>query len=187
MAIGRTFEESLKKRCAARNGKDGLTPITTDRGCDRSRSGRTRARAHLLRGRRHAHRHIERRNSPALEDRPGPRKRIRGLVETEAMIDGHALDELDREDFFALKSEGFSDKRIAALTGAAEAEVRAKRLAMGVRPFISASMRARPNSKRGRRTCTRLTSAAWPTKPCRATRRRIVVLGGRPEPHRAGD
>jgi carbamoyl-phosphate synthase large subunit len=56
------------------------------------------------------------------------------LVAAEADIRARGLAGLDREAMLAAKRDGFSDARLAELTGAAEAEVRARRHALGVRP-----------------------------------------------------
>ena len=51
-----------------------------------------------------------------------------------AILDrGLTLDQLDRDDFLRLKQSGFSDAYIAQLLNVSETEVRARRLALGVR------------------------------------------------------
>ncbi len=57
---------------------------------------------------------------------------IEKICTTERSIDAGAL--RDAKRLRALKRMGFSDRRIAALAGSVEAEVRAARLALGVRP-----------------------------------------------------
>ncbi len=53
MAIGRTFQESFQKALRGlETGVDGFDERTTRPRDDRERAGRSRARAHLLRGRR---------------------------------------------------------------------------------------------------------------------------------------
>ena len=181
MAIGRTFEESLQKALRGlETGKDGLTPITTDRAvivrevaepgperifyvADAMRIGMSNEEIHQL-----------------SKIDPWFLEKIRGLVETEAMIDGHALDELDREDFFALKSEGFSDKRIAALTGAAEAEVRAKRLAMGVRPVYKRVDTCAAEFETGTAYLYSTYERSMADEAMPSDKKKIVVLGGGP-------
>jgi carbamoyl-phosphate synthase large subunit len=59
---------------------------------------------------------------------------IAQVAEEVAAIDGRGVDELDAEDLLETKRVGLSDRRIAALTHADEADVRARRTALGVRP-----------------------------------------------------
>ena len=62
-------------------------------------------------------------------------RQIDDLVKVEASIAGHNLNELDVDDFWALKSRGFSDKRIAKLLADChENEVREARRVLGVEP-----------------------------------------------------
>src|SRR5690606_4958862 len=62
---------------------------------------------------------------------------IAEIVEIEQALGGHSLADLCAEGRFrALKRMGFSDLRLAQLVGASEADVRAQRLALGVRPVF---------------------------------------------------
>jgi carbamoyl-phosphate synthase large subunit len=58
---------------------------------------------------------------------------IAQVVEEIATVRGRGLDELGAEELLGLKRMGVSDRRIAALTGSGEADVRARRTALGVR------------------------------------------------------
>jgi carbamoyl-phosphate synthase large subunit len=58
---------------------------------------------------------------------------IAQVVEEVSAVDGRTLDELEAEDLFDAKRAGLSDRRVALLTGADEADVRARRTALGVR------------------------------------------------------
>src|SRR5581483_7804912 len=58
---------------------------------------------------------------------------IRGIVETEAEIKAKGLPQI-AGTFRRLKAMGFSDARLAVLTGHTEAQVTAARRALGVRP-----------------------------------------------------
>jgi carbamoyl-phosphate synthase large subunit len=59
---------------------------------------------------------------------------IQDLVETENKLKAVDLEELDHRRIFALKRKGFSDARLAVLLGVTEAQVRAHRHGLGVRP-----------------------------------------------------
>jgi len=60
---------------------------------------------------------------------------IRDIVDTEAKIAAHGLPP-HAQGMRALKAKGFSDARLAVLTKQTEAEVKAQRRALGVRPVF---------------------------------------------------
>ncbi|TVS17532.1 MAG: carbamoyl-phosphate synthase large subunit [Gammaproteobacteria bacterium] len=59
---------------------------------------------------------------------------IEDLISEEKALTGRALADLDRPWLYRLKRKGFADARLADLLGCAEAEVRARRLALDLRP-----------------------------------------------------
>jgi len=59
---------------------------------------------------------------------------IQDLVETEAQVRQAGLAALDAQRLYALKRQGFSDRRLARLTAATEQEIRELRHSLGVRP-----------------------------------------------------
>jgi len=61
-------------------------------------------------------------------------EKIRELVVSEGDLAGHTLETLPREALREAKRDGFSDRRIARLTGSTEAEVRARRIREGIVP-----------------------------------------------------
>ncbi len=182
MAIGRTFEESLQKALRGlETGKSGLDPITIDRNqilreiaepgperlfyvADGFRIGMTVDEIFEL----------------SKIDRWFLRQ-IEELVQIEKSIGGHNLNELDENDFWALKSRGFSDKRIAKLLADChENEVREARRVLGVEPvykrvdtcaaeFATTTAYLYSTFERSR------ISEAAPTN-----RKKVIVLGGGP-------
>ena len=103
---------------------------------------------------------------------------IEELMQTEAMLRGLTIGDLGADDWRRLKRDGFSDARLGALFGAAETEVRAARLAAGVKPVFKRVD-----------TCAAEFSAATAylystyEEECEAApaaRRKIMVLGGGP-------
>ena len=133
MAIGRTFKEALQKsirsleqdRWALTLGhpvsRDELRPLLSIPNPDRIfaigdayRTGFTTAEIHSLT-------HID----------PWFLENIREVIEFEREI--HASAATDPEVLRRAKQLGFADRRIAELTGATEAAVRARRLASGIR------------------------------------------------------
>jgi carbamoyl-phosphate synthase large subunit len=59
---------------------------------------------------------------------------IAELVQIEQSLAGYELDGLDETTMYALKRKGFADKRIGALLGVSEADVRARRRELGIKP-----------------------------------------------------
>ena len=56
------------------------------------------------------------------------------IIQTEESLRGGALEDLNEDDLRAIKAMGFADKRIAALLGTSERNVRERRWSMGIRP-----------------------------------------------------
>ena len=135
MAIGRTFQESLQKALRGlETGHNGLNetgvgieqlrheiavpgPERIFFLADGIRAGMTDEELHEL---------------SAID--PWFLNQVREIVETEDKLRGNPLSAFTKSDMLFLKRKGFSDGRLAQLTGAKEAEVRAARLAMGIRP-----------------------------------------------------
>jgi carbamoyl-phosphate synthase large subunit len=143
MAIGRTFQESLQK--ALRSLETGLTGLDEvvieglglgdDRNAIRAALGtptpdRLLQVAQAMRlGLSDADIHAACRIDPWFL------AEIRGIVETEAQIKAKGLPR-SAGALRRLKAMGFSDARLAVLTGHAEAEVTSARRALGVRPVF---------------------------------------------------
>ena len=141
MAIGRTFHESLQK--ALRSMEIGLSGLDDfvleglgkgdDKNVIREALGtpspdRILKVAQALRmGVDHEQIHTLCRIDPWFISR------LQEIVDMEAKVLTHGLPETERA-FRDLKSMGFSDARLAALSGLTEAEVARKRRSLGVRP-----------------------------------------------------
>ncbi len=141
MAFGRTFQESLQKALRGlETGKSGLDPTGLDLDADDDlvtlrrevkeagperifyladafRAGMSVADVHAL----------------SFVD-PWFLDQIEEIVAAEQALAGDGIAALDRPRLRALKRQGFSDMRIAALVGTDEAAVRALRHAHGLRP-----------------------------------------------------
>ena len=61
--------------------------------------------------------------------------RIQEIIDMEARVEAHGLP-ASAEQLRELKAMGFSDARLAKLAGPSEAEVRKRRIALGVRPVF---------------------------------------------------
>ena len=135
MAIGSSFQESLQKALRGlETGKDGLTTLSTDREeiiheiseagperifyvADAMRLGLTNDEIHEM---------------TSID--PWFLAQMRELIDIEKRVEGVNLADISREDLFFLKQKGFSDKRLAKLTGCHEDDVRNRRHALNIRP-----------------------------------------------------
>ncbi len=135
MAIGRTFQESFQKALRGLEvGVDGLNQKTRDRETlerelgdpgperiwyvgDAFENGFSMDEVHRLT-------HID----------PWFLAQIKEIVDLEMKLDDQKLAGVDRETLRELKRKGFSDRRLAYLFNAGEADVRTKRHALGIRP-----------------------------------------------------
>ncbi|HEY7084208.1 MAG TPA: carbamoyl-phosphate synthase large subunit [Hyphomicrobiaceae bacterium] len=143
MAIGRTFAESLQK--ALRGLESGLTGLDDlaldglgvgdDKNAIRAALGtptpdRILKVAQAMRlGVEHEQIYASCRIDPWFLER------IQEIVDLEARVRAHGLPPA-AESFRMLKSMGFSDARLATLARLTEAEVRTRRLALGIRPVF---------------------------------------------------
>jgi carbamoyl-phosphate synthase large subunit len=137
MAIGRTFQESFQKALRGLEvGVDGMNQRTRDRetietelgapGPDRIwyvgdafESGMSLEEVHELT-------HID----------PWFLVQIKDIVDIEMDLDDRKLEDVDAKRMRELKRKGFSDRRLAHLFKAKEAEVRARRHEFGIRPVF---------------------------------------------------
>jgi len=142
MAIGRTFQESLQKALRSLDtGLTGLDEIDIEGASDED-NGRAAVRARLVTPK------SDRllvcaealRRGLSVEDicaashfDPWFVRQIAEIIEKEAEIRANGLPK-DAVAFRALKAQGFSDARLAKLTGQRERDVRAARRKLGVRP-----------------------------------------------------
>jgi carbamoyl-phosphate synthase large subunit len=142
MAVGRTFQESLQKALRSLDtGLVGLDEIQIEGAADEDQ-GRAAVRARLVTPKAdrllvvaEALRRgltVEEICAAAHYD-PWFVRQIAEIIETEAEIRANGLPK-DAASFRALKAQGFSDARLAKLTGQRERDVRAARRKLGVRP-----------------------------------------------------
>ena len=145
MAIGRTFAESLQKALRGlETGLSGLDEVAIP-GLDPSgpverdlvRAQLTRATPDRLLVAAHALRlglSVEEVQEAAKYD-PWFLREMEKIVRAEERVRASGLP-ADAEGLRALKAMGFSDRRLAKLTGRTEADVAAARRALGVRPVF---------------------------------------------------
>ena len=179
MAIGSTFQESLQKALRGlETGKDGLTPITTDREdivhelceagperifyvADAFRIGMTVKEVQEM---------------TSID--PWFLVQIKELVDIEKRLEGVALDAVSAEEMFWLKQKGFSDKRLAAVMGVKEKEVREHRYALGIHPVYKRVDTCAAEFET--RTAYMYSTYQQECEAAPSDKKKIVVLGGGP-------
>jgi carbamoyl-phosphate synthase large subunit len=103
---------------------------------------------------------------------------IQDIIANEAQLAGQRVNDLDAASLRALKRKGFSDRRLAALLGTAETEVRQRRHALGVRPVYKRVDTCAAEFA----TATAYLYSSY-EEECEAkpsNRKKIMVLGGGP-------
>ncbi|MFN4263599.1 MAG: carbamoyl-phosphate synthase large subunit [Thioalkalivibrionaceae bacterium] len=181
MAIGRTFQESLQKALRGLEiGVDGLDPRLDPPEAEALRARLANPGPECVFYVADAFRlgmSIEDVYRLTAIDR-WFLAQIHELVQIERGISERILSEVEVEELFAWKQRGFSDRRLARLLGETEKAVRARRLALGVKPVYKRVD-----------TCAAefATSTAYLystyEEECEAaptTRDKIMVLGGGP-------
>ncbi|WP_332694964.1 carbamoyl-phosphate synthase large subunit [Bosea sp. (in: a-proteobacteria)] len=191
MAIGRTFQESLQKALRSlETGLDGLDEIEVEglgQGDDRNAvkaalSTPTPDRIlHVAQAMRLGFTDEQIHESCRID--PWFLAQMRGIVETEEKIRIHGLPQTPIA-LRQVKAMGFSDKRLAAVAGKTEEEVKALRRSLAVRPVFKridtcAAEFASP-------TAYMYSTYAMPFAGAAAdeaqpsTRKKVVILGGGP-------
>jgi carbamoyl-phosphate synthase large subunit len=132
MAIGRTFKEALGKawRSLERSEAD-LGGAVADPSLE-SLAAPTERRLYLVEAALRAGRSVDEVAAASSID-PWFVDQIAQVVEEAGRIDGRDLDDLDAGEVRRLKRAGLSDRRIGTLVSATEAQVRARRTALGER------------------------------------------------------
>ncbi|WBU53283.1 carbamoyl-phosphate synthase large subunit [Paracoccus sp. SCSIO 75233] len=141
MAIGRTFHESLQKALASmENGLTGLDDITIPGAAEEGKPAIIRALSNqtpdrirvIAQAMRHGLTDDEIHAVTAFE--PWFLARIREIIDAETRIRETGLP--DADGLRALKMMGFSDARLAALTGRDETDIRRTRHDQGINPVF---------------------------------------------------
>ena len=194
MAIGRTFKESLQKALRGLEtglaGLDEIEPVGPPEADDpleaillalgRPTPDRLRLVAQAFR------------QGAAPEDvrritgyDPWFLAQIHDLVHTEVLIAAHGLPAAATE-LHALKADGFSDARLARLTGRTEADVRATRHALAVRPVFkridtcAAEFEARTPYMYSTYETAAFGEERAECESRPSDRRKVIILGGGP-------
>jgi len=185
MAIGRTFQESLQKALRGlETGKVGLDPTGLDLADDTDLATLRREvkeagpeRVFYLGDAFRAGMSVEDVHALSFVD-PWFLDQIEELISIEQDVVAGGLDALDAWRLRRLKRKGFSDARLAQLTGTSESALRALRKAFGVRPVYK-----RVDSCAAEFATTTAYMYSTYEDECEANptgREKIMVLGGGP-------
>jgi carbamoyl-phosphate synthase large subunit len=140
MAIGRTFQESLQKALrgleTGRTGLNEMVRVRTKEDRNRIiRELRTTGADRIWFVADAFRSGFSLRDVAELTSiDPWFLVQIEDLVRVEDGLRGRTLASLDRDELWRLKRRGFADARLAELMSASEQDVRARRIALGVRP-----------------------------------------------------
>ena len=179
MAIGRTFQESFQKALRGlETGIDGLTERSSDRddiveeigepGPERILFVGDAFRIGMTLDEVHAETAID----------PWFLAQIEHIVTTEAQVRARALDSLTQAEMRHLKRMGFSDRRLAVLTGTHQHAVRAHRHALGVRPVYKRVDTCA--AEFATQTAYMYSTYEEECEAAPSSRKKIMVLGGGP-------
>jgi carbamoyl-phosphate synthase large subunit len=187
MAMGRTFKESVQKALRSlETNLAGFDEVAVEGGAEGVLAALGRPTPDRLRLAAQAFREgaslAEVRRVTAYD--PWFLRQIEEIVRTEEAVRAHGLPG-DAEALRELKADGFSDARLAKLAGLPEAEVRARRAALGVRPVYkrvdtcAAEFEARtPYMYSCYETAPLGEEPEDEARP--SDRRKVVILGGGP-------
>ena len=179
MAVGSSFQESLQKALRGlETGKDGLTPITSDREIiarEISEAGPERI-LYLADAMRVGMSDEEIHAKTSID--PWFLAQIRELVEIEKRVARRSLDSVTRQELLFLKKKGFSDKRLGKLFDVKEDAVRAKRHALGIRPVFKRVDTCAAEFET--RTAYMYSTYQDECEAAPSDKKKIIVLGGGP-------
>ncbi len=179
MAIGSTFKESFQKALRGlETGKDGFTPISSDREeivheiseagperifyvADAFRIGMTLDEVHQM-----------------TDIDMWFLVQIKELVDIEKRVAQVKLEDLTKEEMLFLKKKGFSDKRLANVLGVKEANVRRRRHELNVHPVYKRVDTCAAEFET--RTAYMYSTYQDECEAMPTDRRKIMVLGGGP-------
>lgn len=179
MAIGSTFQESFQKALRGlETGKDGFTPISSDREeivheiseagperifyvADAFRIGMTLDEVHQM-----------------TDIDMWFLVQIKELVDIEKRVAQVKLKDLTKEEMLFLKKKGFSDKRLANVLGVKEANVRHRRHELNVHPVYKRVDTCAAEFET--RTAYMYSTYQDECEAMPTDRRKIMVLGGGP-------
>ena len=179
MAIGRTFQESFQKALRGLEvGVDGLNQKTTDREAIEKELGEPGPERIWFVGDAFENGFTVEEVHRLTRIDPWFLAQIEEIVRIEMELDKKSLADLDVDLLRMLKRKGFSDRRIAKLVKSRDADVRARRHDLGLRPVYK-----RVDTCAAEFATTTAYMYSTYEEECEArptNRKKIVVLGGGP-------
>ena len=179
MAIGRTFQEAFQKALRGLEaGADGLRRNSSGRAVVDEELGAAGPERIWYLGEAFAQGYSLRQVQELTRIDPWFLAQMEDLIQTELWLATQSLGELDRDVLFELKQQGFGDLRLATLLHTSEAEVRAHRHGLGLRPVYK-----RVDTCAGEFATNTAYMYSTYDEECEARpsdRRKIMVLGGGP-------
>ncbi|HVF65336.1 MAG TPA: carbamoyl-phosphate synthase large subunit [Casimicrobiaceae bacterium] len=179
MAIGRTFQESLQKALRGLEvGVDGfnLKSVDPDKIGDELAYPRAE-RLWYVADAFGIGMSVEELHGYTKID-PWFLAQIKEIVDLELAVEQRTLADLSREDLRELKRKGFADRRLAHLLKTTEAEVRARRHALGLRPVYKRVDTCA--AEFATRTAYLYSTYEEECEADPTDRRKVIVLGGGP-------
>ncbi|WP_317203788.1 carbamoyl-phosphate synthase large subunit [Janthinobacterium sp.] len=179
MAIGRTFQEAFQKALRGLEvGADGLRRNSSGRAViDEELAAAGPERIWYL-GEAFAQGYSLAQVQQLSRIDPWFLAQLQDLIHSELWLATQTLGALDRDALFELKQQGFGDRRLATLLYTSEAEVRAHRHALGVRPVYKRVDSCAGEFASGTAYLYSTYDAECEARP--GARRKIMVLGGGP-------
>ncbi|MDG2141273.1 MAG: carbamoyl-phosphate synthase large subunit [Gammaproteobacteria bacterium] len=184
MAIGRTFQESLQKALRGLEvGKSGFDPVVGPADSNakevliRELTEPGAERIWYLADAFRQSWSVDKVSELSGID-PWFLVQIEAIVKTEQLLIGKIPSDLDKEEFYALKRQGFSDIRLSHLFDTTESDVQQTRHALGVRPVYK-----RVDTCAGEFVSSTAYMYSSYEEECEANpseREKIIVLGGGP-------
>ena len=179
MAIGRTFQESLQKALRGlETGVDGFNLKTVDPDTIADELAYPRAErlwyvADALAigmplDEVYQHTRIDRWFLAQIKE----------IVDTELAVEKRSLQDLSKDELRSLKRMGFSDRRLAYLLKSSEAQIRARRHTLGIRPVYKRVDTC--GAEFATRTAYMYSTYEEECEAAPTERKKVIVLGGGP-------
>jgi carbamoyl-phosphate synthase large subunit len=179
MAIGRTFQESFQKALRGLEvGVDGLNQRTRDRETIERELGHPGPERIWYVGDAFENGFTLEEVSELTRIDPWFLAQIKEIVDLEMELDDRSLADIDAGRMRELKRKGFSDRRLAHLFKVKEDEVRARRIALGVRPVFKRVDTCA--AEFAAHTAYLYSTYEEECEAAPSARRKVIVLGGGP-------
>src|SRR5438477_9865896 len=103
---------------------------------------------------------------------------MKEIVDTELAVEKRSLQDLSKDELRSLKRMGFSDRRLAYLLKSSEAQIRARRHTLGIRPVYKRVDTC--GAEFATRTAYMYSTYEEECEAAPTERKKVIVLGGGP-------